>query len=146
MTRYDIAMMCGYNSVEEYEEAEKRKHEIFTESLKRQKPCVEKESKPDEKSVGTKMTLDEAIKHCLEVAERNEKEAERKSMYANRSAKECLECAAEHRQLAEWLTELKESRKLIDIFSEIVSKVHLSDTFKHIQYLRKCEEDKNSKK
>ena len=46
MTRYDIARMCGYNSVEEYEEAEKRKHknEIFTESLKKQKPCVEKES------------------------------------------------------------------------------------------------------
>lgn len=46
MTRYDIAMMCGYNSVEEYDEAERRKHknEIFTESLKKQKPYVEKES------------------------------------------------------------------------------------------------------
>lgn len=43
MTRYDIARMYGYNSVEEYDEAEKRKHEIFTESLKRQKPYVEKE-------------------------------------------------------------------------------------------------------
>ena len=43
MTRYDIARMCGYNSVEEYDEAEKRKHEIFTESLKKQKPYVEKE-------------------------------------------------------------------------------------------------------
>lgn len=43
MTRYDIAKFYGYNSVEEYDEAEKRKHEIFTESLKRQKPNVEKE-------------------------------------------------------------------------------------------------------
>ena len=43
MTRYDIAKFYGYNSVEEYDEAEKRKHEIFTESLKRQKPYVEKE-------------------------------------------------------------------------------------------------------
>lgn len=43
MTRYDIAMMCGYNSVEEYEEAEKRKHELYTERLKRQKTHVEKE-------------------------------------------------------------------------------------------------------
>lgn len=43
MTRYDIARMYGYNSVEEYDEAEKRKHEIFTESLKRQETYVEKE-------------------------------------------------------------------------------------------------------
>lgn len=43
MTRYDIARMYGYNSVEEYDEAEKRKHELYTESLKRQKPYVEKE-------------------------------------------------------------------------------------------------------
>lgn len=43
MTRYDIAKFYGYNSPEEYEEAEKRKHEIFTESLKRQKTNVEKE-------------------------------------------------------------------------------------------------------
>ena len=44
------------------------------------------------------MTLDEAIKHCEEVAEEQEE-------------KECLECAAEHRQLAEWLKELKAYRK-----------------------------------
>lgn len=43
MTRYDIAKFYGYNSPEEYDEAEKRKHEIFTESLKRQKTNVEKE-------------------------------------------------------------------------------------------------------
>lgn len=43
MTRYDIAKFYGYSSPEEYDEAEKRKHEIFTESLKRQKPYVEKE-------------------------------------------------------------------------------------------------------
>ena len=39
MTRYDIAKFYGYNSPEEYDEAEKRIHE----SLKRQKPYVEKE-------------------------------------------------------------------------------------------------------
>ena len=43
MTRYDIAMMCGYNSVEEYEEAEKRDNEIFFGGLKEQKSNVEKE-------------------------------------------------------------------------------------------------------
>lgn len=43
MTRYDIAKFYGYNSTEEYDEAEKRKHKIFIESLKKQKPNVEKE-------------------------------------------------------------------------------------------------------
>ena len=40
------------------------------------------------------MTLDEAIRHCEEVAE-------------NR----CDECGMEHRQLSEWLKELKERRE-----------------------------------
>ena len=40
------------------------------------------------------MTLDEAIAHALEVASTNK----------------CRECADDHRQLAEWLQELKERR------------------------------------
>lgn len=40
------------------------------------------------------MTLDEAIAHALEVAATNT----------------CKECAEDHRQLAEWLQELKERR------------------------------------
>lgn len=59
------------------------------------------------------MTIDEAIKYHLEEAERNEKDAKYKSMYANRSSRECLRCAAEHRLHVEWLTELKEARKLL---------------------------------
>ena len=43
MTRYDIAMMCGYNSVEEYDEAEKINNKIL-EDLKKRKPYVEKET------------------------------------------------------------------------------------------------------
>lgn len=39
------------------------------------------------------MTLDEAIQHCEEVAN-----------------SECSECANEHKQLAEWLKELKAFR------------------------------------
>lgn len=62
----------------------------------------------------SKLTLDEAIKHCLEVAEENDKRAEyrpRMDYYdETTSAEECLQCAADHRQLAEWLTELKELR------------------------------------
>ena len=44
------------------------------------------------------MTLDEAIKHAEEVAKQNEE-------------KRCCKCAEEHRQLAEWLKELKQLRE-----------------------------------
>jgi hypothetical protein len=40
------------------------------------------------------MTLEEAIAHCEE-----------------RAKADCTECAKEHRQLAEWLKELKDLRK-----------------------------------
>lgn len=69
------------------------------------------------------MTLDEAIKHCEEVAEENDLAA---GMYkilaennhntyekltAETNSSRCAECAEEHRQLAEWLRELKERRE-----------------------------------
>jgi hypothetical protein len=64
-----------------------------------------------------KLTLDEAIKHCLEVAEEQELSADDKEMYSEMFGEDykgfeegCLECAADHRQLAEWLKELKEWR------------------------------------
>lgn len=53
------------------------------------------------------MTLEEAIKHCEEVAEEQEYHVRMKGKV---NASECYECAKEHRQLAEWLTELKELR------------------------------------
>lgn len=69
------------------------------------------------------MTLEEAIKHCEEVAEENEKEfrlcpypsqecngSQDCRCLENGSGKGCLRCAAEHRQLAEWLRELKDRR------------------------------------
>ena len=71
------------------------------------------------------MTLDGAIKHCLEVAERNETSAItyknckefKTNMYekltAEKAESDCRECAADHRQLAEWLTELKEAKRLL---------------------------------
>lgn len=57
------------------------------------------------------MTLDEAIKHCEEVAEANEKMVEYDLAYTDEQKEECRECAEEHRQLAEWLRELKAYRK-----------------------------------
>ena len=64
------------------------------------------------------MTIDEAIKHCIENAEEREyvsriivelghEESEKEHKDA------CDACAADHRQLAEWLKELKEARKLL---------------------------------
>lgn len=70
----------------------------------------------------SELTLDEAIKHCEEVAEENELAA---GMYeilaennhnayerltAETNSSRCTKCATEHRQIAEYLTELKELR------------------------------------
>lgn len=63
------------------------------------------------------MTLDEAIKHAIEVAEKHEK---RLKVYENldedrplfsEEETECRLCAEEHRQLATWLKELKQLRE-----------------------------------
>ena len=62
------------------------------------------------------MTLDEAIKHCEEVAEANDKGlydaiALGGAKFTQKEIDDCQQCAADHRQLAEWLTELKECRE-----------------------------------
>ena len=55
------------------------------------------------------MSLDDAIKHCEEVMMENlEKTKDRNA--SDPIAINCFECADEHRQLAEWLKELKELR------------------------------------
>lgn len=71
------------------------------------------------------MTIDEAIKYCEEVAEQNDKCAESytflarhlKSTYERLSAAkcrtDCAEGAEDYRQLADWLRDLKEAKKLI---------------------------------
>lgn len=61
------------------------------------------------------MTLDEAIQHCEEVAQENERQFNDCPMkydgaYANNGKTAC-KCAEEHRQLAEWLKELKGYRE-----------------------------------
>ena len=58
------------------------------------------------------MTLDEAIKHCEEVAETKRQDAEDAEINGcDNFARDCEECANEHRQLAEWLSELKKLRE-----------------------------------
>ena len=55
------------------------------------------------------MTLDEAIRHCEEVAEEYEDSigTEAGSRYSLIHDKNCMKCAEEHRQLADWLKLLK---------------------------------------
>ena len=55
------------------------------------------------------MTLDEAIKYAEEVAEEKEEQAWEAQLQEEYIT--CKDCAAEHRQLAEWLKELKQLRK-----------------------------------
>lgn len=68
------------------------------------------------KGVNDMLDIDTAIKHCLEVAEQNETQAEK---WQEEGGEEwgkttaCRECAADHRQLAEWLSELKELRNSV---------------------------------
>lgn len=55
------------------------------------------------------MTLDEAIKHAEKVAEEKEEQAWEAQLQEEYIT--CKDCAKEHRQLAEWLKELKQLRK-----------------------------------
>ena len=65
------------------------------------------------------MTLDEAIKHCEEVTEelRNVDMGELDALYCGDTEciearkNDCIECANEHKQLAEWLKELKQFKE-----------------------------------
>ena len=57
--------------------------------------------------------LEEAIQHCLNIAEREQQKGFFANAEANRSTeygKICYKCAAEYRQLAELLKELKKYR------------------------------------
>lgn len=72
------------------------------------------------------MTLDKAIKHCEEVAEEQDMKAGFETDYQTYTMSEtererCRECANEHRQLAEWLKELKAWRTFGLRVGEIIS-------------------------
>ena len=76
------------------------------------------------------MTLEEAIKHCEEVARENEASIEYYTIQGDKEwldecEKDCIECANEHRQLAEWLRELKwyrEDTRFADLYERICIK------------------------
>lgn len=62
------------------------------------------------------MTLEEAIEHSEKVYEKKlDERSYALEWHDNEEAEECQKCADEHRQLAEWLKELAERRKLPEI-------------------------------
>lgn len=95
----------------------------------------------------SKLTLDEAIKYCLEVASENDSQAAEYNEhdeweFANKC--NCEQCAADHRQVAEWLRELKDLReenkvlisecdRLIKEKGELLSKVSGGDVLRICQ-------------
>lgn len=74
------------------------------------------------------MNIDEAIKHCEEVAETEEQKLKDwKGDYSHlQKIDSCKECASEHRQLADWLKELKAYREaMIYLFTNVVNNGYL---------------------
>ena len=62
------------------------------------------------------MTLDEAIRHCEEVAWENDKKAMCvEEAYQTTEQQNCEQCAADHRQLADWLRELQQWRRVYSV-------------------------------
>jgi len=77
------------------------------------------------------MTLDEAIKHCEEVAESQQRLGDSYDYWDGDGEKdkadECFECAEEHRQLAEWLRKYQKIEQILDDYDleawEILEKI-----------------------
>lgn len=85
----------------------------------------------------SKLTLEEAISHCLEVAEEHTK-------YNSFGGFEsCDECAKEHRQLAEWLQELKEAKRLLKEAVEDINAAEACDTCEYYSVINgaECQKD-----
>lgn len=71
------------------------------------------------------MTIDEAIHHCEEVAEKKDEDAAEYARLAEKLEStyeklpavienaRCVQCSADHRQLAEWLRELKKAKRIL---------------------------------
>ena len=73
------------------------------------------------------MTIEEAIKHAEEVSEANERGVQDAIELGEQNPplteiEDCLKCAKEHRQLAEWLKELKRARTLLKATYELLNK------------------------
>ena len=79
------------------------------------------------------MSIDEAIKHCEEVADRCEYEASKYDMtdaYESHMACKEGECGEKYRQLAEWLKELKNLREQQQPCEDTISREYLVEHIK----------------
>ena len=69
------------------------------------------------------MTLDEAIRHCKEIEKQKNEES---IFYLEHDLQEyipsCDKCRDEHRQLAEWLMELKRAKHLLKATYDLLEK------------------------
>lgn len=84
------------------------------------------------------MTLDEGIKHCIEVAEYNEYLYKR-GYAGGCNSHDCLERAEIHRQLAEWLTELKEAKRLLKLAVEDMNCGSCNANCRNCNYCGSCD-------
>ena len=90
------------------------------------------------------MTIEEAIKHCEEVAESEEqKYKDWKGDYPHlKKIDSCLECAKEHRQLAEWLRKLEKYEEGIEKIKELMNdykgRNNMWDTANGMQFALEC--------
>lgn len=99
------------------------------------------------------MTLEEAIKHCEEKVEELKEQAgfdtdnERYRMSESEKA-DCIECANEHKQLADWLIQLKQVQDIVehwnDKSSSFVSACNAFEDILHIFGKGVGDEDENS--
>ena len=92
------------------------------------------------------MDLDEAIRHCEEVAKENYNVGF--LCHANPNDEElnkCVECAREHEQLAEWLRELKAYRELLNIAYGGLSDPTIDNAVVYAKFYRNCWKVKESK-
>ena len=85
----------------------------------------------------SEFTLDEAIRHCEELVEQEEcfiNYPHSDIILGDLDIESRKHFVAEHRQLAEWLTELKEAKRLlkaaVEDFNEIKS--YLSEPYSHL--------------
>lgn len=84
-------------------------------------------------------SIDEAIQHCEEVAEEQKEKAKRiGELIHDEMYDYCLESVADHRQLAEWLRELKAYRKQIQnlIDNESFEIVNPFNTYEYARVVR----------
>ena len=88
----------------------------------------------------SRLTIEQAISHAIEVAEKNKANCERNTIVIPNRWISDAQCAEEHEQLAEWLEELKrykdleEQGKLIELPCKIGDKVWIIRNYRGVKH------------